>query len=190
MLFCHQFFFCLFFFLIYFFKKNLSGIPSECQTVWIQIRPDVSSAWSGPKLFAKVISRQQKSPLAGKELNNVENNVKHQLLIISNALFSYFTVPSKSEVVVRPWVECLSNNKVQWKAIAVKGIVFSILLFISRHTIVAGYYCFTLVIGVFIHPLVCHTSIHIFISWRYQCIFTKLGMCVDIMEVWFGIADA
>ena len=24
-------------------RKNLSGIPSECQTVWIQIRPDVLS---------------------------------------------------------------------------------------------------------------------------------------------------
>ena len=24
-----------------FFKKNLSGIPSEFQTVWIQIRPDI-----------------------------------------------------------------------------------------------------------------------------------------------------
>ena len=36
----------IFFFLIYFFqkkKRNLSGIPSECQTVWIQIRPDVLS---------------------------------------------------------------------------------------------------------------------------------------------------
>ena len=26
-----------------FFQKNLSGIPSECQTVWIQIRPDILS---------------------------------------------------------------------------------------------------------------------------------------------------
>ena len=25
------------------FSKNLSGIPSECQTVWIQIRPDKTS---------------------------------------------------------------------------------------------------------------------------------------------------
>ena len=25
------------------FKKNLSGIPSECQTVWLQIRPDLLS---------------------------------------------------------------------------------------------------------------------------------------------------
>ena len=39
-------------------KKNLSWIPSECQTVRIQIRPDV------------VFSRRPKSPLAGKELRN------------------------------------------------------------------------------------------------------------------------
>ena len=43
-----------------FFKKNLlTDTPSEFQTVWIQ---------SGFKLFAKVISRQQKLPLARKEL--------------------------------------------------------------------------------------------------------------------------
>ena len=29
-------------------------------------------------------------------------------------------------VVVRPWEECLGNNKVQWKAIAIKGRVFFI----------------------------------------------------------------
>ena len=26
-----------------FFRKNLSGIPSECQTDWTQIRPDILS---------------------------------------------------------------------------------------------------------------------------------------------------
>ena len=31
------------FFLNPLFQKNLSGIPSECQTVWIQIWPDVLS---------------------------------------------------------------------------------------------------------------------------------------------------
>ena len=39
-------------------KKKLLGILSECQTVWIPIRPDVFLAWSGLKLFAKIISRQ------------------------------------------------------------------------------------------------------------------------------------
>ena len=24
---------------------------------------------------------------------------------------------------------------------------------------------------------------------EYQSIFTKLGMCIDIMEIWFGIAN-
>ena len=31
------------------FRKILSEIPSECETVWIQIRPDIDL---GPKLFA------------------------------------------------------------------------------------------------------------------------------------------
>ena len=24
---------------------------------------------------------------------------------------------------------------------------------------------------------------------KHQCIFTKLGMCIDIVEIWFGIAN-
>ena len=40
------------------FWKIISGIWSECQIVWIQIRPNLLSAWSGSKLFAKVISRR------------------------------------------------------------------------------------------------------------------------------------
>ena len=26
-------------------------------------------------------------------------------------------------------------------------------------------------------------------EYQYQWIFTKLGMCIDIMEIWFGIAN-
>ena len=39
----HAFFSSADFFKFNFFEKNLSGIPSECQTDWIQIRPDVLS---------------------------------------------------------------------------------------------------------------------------------------------------
>ena len=38
----------------------------EGQTFWIQIRPDVLSGLICSKLFAKVFSRRQKQPLAGK----------------------------------------------------------------------------------------------------------------------------
>ena len=34
-------------------KKNILGIASECQTVWIKIRPDKTAL----KLFATIISR-------------------------------------------------------------------------------------------------------------------------------------
>ena len=33
------------------------SITSGCQTVWIQIRPELCRAWSGSKLFAKVNSK-------------------------------------------------------------------------------------------------------------------------------------
>ena len=53
------------------FFQQLSTL-SECQTVWIQIRPTFCWTWSGSKLFAKVISRQQKSQLARNELSELK----------------------------------------------------------------------------------------------------------------------
>ena len=48
--------------LIFFFKINFSKISfrnAECQTVWIQIRPDAHRAWFGSKLFADNTSRKR-----------------------------------------------------------------------------------------------------------------------------------
>ena len=62
MLFC-----CLLiFFKINFFQKILSGIPSECQTVWIQIRPEIIL---GLILLQTVCKGYQQTTLLGKELN-------------------------------------------------------------------------------------------------------------------------
>ena len=47
-------------------------------------------------------------------------------------------------------------------------------LFIPRHTIMAGYYGFTLVVTVSL----CLSSIP-----------TKIGMSIDIVEIWFEIAN-
>ena len=62
-------FFCrllIFFFKINAFEKHLSDISSECQTVWIQIRPDVMSGliWVQP-----VYKGYQLTTLVGKEFN-------------------------------------------------------------------------------------------------------------------------
>ena len=58
MLFCRL----LTFLKINFFKKNISLTLSECQTVWILIRPDFLLV-----LFAKVVSRRRKWRLAMAE---------------------------------------------------------------------------------------------------------------------------
>ena len=51
---CSCFFFRpLTFFKIKFLKINHPGPPSECQTVWIQIKTDILWSSSGLKLFAK-----------------------------------------------------------------------------------------------------------------------------------------
>ena len=59
------------------------------------------------------------------------------------------------------------------------------MLIIPRHIIVAGYYGFMLDVHVSVHPF--------FVSDEYlskhQWIFTKLGMCIDFVDIWFGIAN-
>ena len=59
-------------------------------------------------------------------------------------------------------------------------------LFIPQHRIVAGYYGITLVVGVSIHLLVC-LSIRLYFCFQTmsKCpwIFTKLAVCIDIIEI-------
>ena len=57
----------------------------------------------------------------------------------------------------------------------------------------AGYYGFMLDVLVFVRPSVVHPSV--FFSFpddnlsKHQWIFIKLGMCIDIVAIWFGIAN-
>ena len=61
MLFCRL----LIFFKINLLKKILSGIQSECQTVWTLIRPD---NWSGLSWVQTVCQGHQQTTLVDKEL--------------------------------------------------------------------------------------------------------------------------
>ena len=74
-------------------------------------------------------------------------------------------------------------------------LIRSTSFFIPCHTIVAGYYG--------LHWTSVYLSIHrsvrrhvrpsIFrfrmITSKHQWIFTKLGVCIDIVDIWFGIAN-
>ena len=52
----------------------------------------------------------------------------------------------------------------------------------------AGYYGFMLVVRVSFHPSVRFSFQDDNLS-KPQWIFTKLGMCIDIVKIWFGIAN-
>ena len=68
-------------------------------------------------------------------------------------------------------------------------------IFIPCHTIVMGYYGFTLDVHMSacpaFHSSVSRPSVFLFrmITSKHQWIFTKLGMCIDIMESWFGFVN-
>ena len=67
------------------------------------------------------------------------------------------------------------------------GLLFYfILFFIPRHTIVAGYYGFTLDVSVC--PSVRFSFPDDNLS-KHQWIFAKLGTCTDIVKIRFGIAN-
>ena len=75
--------------------------------------------------------------------------------------------------------------------------LYMCLLIIPHHKIVVGCYGFTLDIRVClfvcpsVHQLYIRLSVFLFrmITSKHQWIFTKLGMCIDIMEIWFVIAN-
>ena len=62
-------------------------------------------------------------------------------------------------------------------------------VFIPLHTIVGRYYGFTLDVRLpYIRPSVCFSFLDDNLS-KHQWVFTKLGMCIDIVKMWFGIAN-
>ena len=72
-----------------------------------------------------------------------------------------------------------------------KAIEVDDILIIPRHTIVVGYYGFTFDIRVSVHPI-CPSVRFSFLDdnlSKHQWILTKLGMCIDIVDIWFGIAN-
>ena len=66
-------------------------------------------------------------------------------------------------------------------------------IFIPRHTIVAWYYGFTLVVRESVRVSVRPSSVHFSFPddnlSKHQWIFTRLGMCIGNVEIWFGIAN-
>ena len=62
------------FFFNYLFQKNLSGIPSESQSVWIQIRTGALSGLIWVQTVCKAY--QQMTNLCSKELQEVINKLK------------------------------------------------------------------------------------------------------------------
>ena len=77
---------CLGFFQNQLLRKILSGIPSECQTDWIQIRPDL-----GPWVQT-VCKGYQQTTLVGNELNNRVKNTAVSI-IFSRTMVKNATEP-------------------------------------------------------------------------------------------------
>ena len=57
--------------IFFFFKQIFQEYHQSVKKFGPRFGPTICRAWSGSKLFAKVISRRQKSPLARKESSNV-----------------------------------------------------------------------------------------------------------------------
>ena len=68
---------CGFFFFPKLFKtKNLSEIPSECQTVWIQIRPNIFWADLGPNCLQRLSADDNRLPKGWKSKRLTYSNFR------------------------------------------------------------------------------------------------------------------
>ena len=76
-----------------FFLKILSGIPSECQTVWIQIRPDILS---GLIWVQTVCKGYQQTTLVGKVLreNIIEISLNNEFQPLSCIILCTTLLPN------------------------------------------------------------------------------------------------
>ena len=83
MLFCHL----LIFFHYQLFEKIISGILSECQTDWIQIRPDISS---GLIWVQSVCKGYEQMTLVGNELSYAFISYDFQTLNYNCLALSHF----------------------------------------------------------------------------------------------------
>ena len=75
----------------------------------------------------------------------------------------------------------------------IRGGIHIIVFFIPHHKIVAGYYGFRLDVRMSVRLSVVQTPLRFsFLDdnlSKHQWILTKLGMCIHIMEIWFGIVN-
>ena len=89
--------------------------------------------------------------------------------------------------------------KVQITTAADNVLIFFFFFFLYLYTPPhnsSGYYGFTLFVSasvhLSVHLSVVHQSVFLFADnnlSKFQWIFTKLGMCIDTVEIWFGIAN-
>ena len=111
---CFIFFVVCCFFQSQLFLKILSGIPTECQTVWIQIRPDILS---GQIWVQTVCKSYQQTTLGVKECRDVVYSSKNIQTHINSQEFN-------------PSVLCTKGNRsVCARALPVCDNVFSLLVF-------------------------------------------------------------
>ena len=68
----------------FFLKKNLSGIQSECQTVWIHIWPDLLSGF----IWVQTICQgYQQTTLVGNELHRPMIKETHEFVKIHKGIY-------------------------------------------------------------------------------------------------------
>ena len=71
--------------------------------------------------------------------------------------------------------------------------IIQVTIFIPRHTIVTGYYGFTLDVHVPVRPSVIRPSVRFSFPddnlSKHQRIFAKPGMCINVVDICFRIAN-
>ena len=64
------------------FSKKISGIPSRCQTVWMEIRPDVLSGLIWIQTVCKGYQQMTKVATSGEGVNKRDNTDDFQFSLL------------------------------------------------------------------------------------------------------------
>ena len=100
---CGFIFKIIFFFFFFFFFKKLSGIPSEYQTVWIQIRPDILSGLIWVQTVCKSNQQTTKVATSGERVKLLISREKKNCFLSSFSTDRSKVVPLLHSLFMCRW---------------------------------------------------------------------------------------
>ena len=93
---------------INFFEKNISGIPSECQTVWIEIRPNILYGLIWFQTVCKGNQQTTHKQRVNEASTATETSLNIKILYVISSAFvrcSFYGANKKVQIRLSKWAD-------------------------------------------------------------------------------------